>query len=82
MYACCSAQEHARHEAAQQQLQELTFKPKINSICDVGPIISMQDPGRHLAQVYLHHLYLTTQPRINASMAEAHTTVASASTSS
>jgi hypothetical protein len=46
-------QEHARHEAAQKQLQELTFKPVINRIRDVGPIISMQDPGRHLAQVCL-----------------------------
>lgn len=66
MYACCSAQEHARHEAAQQQLQELTFKPKINSICDVGPIISMQDPGRHLAQVCLHMVVLITEPRARA----------------
>ena len=44
-------QEHARHEAVQKQLQELTFKPVINRSRDVGPVISMLDPGRHLAQV-------------------------------
>ena len=55
----------------------------INSIRNVAPVISMQDPGRHLAQVCLHIVVLITQPRmcncLIASAAGAHMTVASAS---
>jgi hypothetical protein len=53
-YPSNASQEHARHEAVQRQLQELTFKPVINRSRDVGPVISMLDPGRHLAQVSMN----------------------------
>lgn len=43
--------EHARHEAAVKQLQRLTLRPTINRTRGIGPVISMADPGRHLAQV-------------------------------
>ncbi len=45
-------QEHARHEAALRQLQELTLHPEINrNYGGVQPAISLKHPGPYLAEV-------------------------------
>lgn len=45
-------QEHARHEAALRQLQELTLHPVINrNYAGVRPAISLKQPGPYLAEV-------------------------------